>query len=86
MAIYDLGFGHRDPKMVPCERPRPDGRFDVRQPHTWVKFPQKYTKMAQNSHLWPFMTSVLVIETPKWFHVNALVQTVVLMCGNPILG
>ena len=24
-------------------------------------------------------------ETPKWFHMKALVQTVVLMCGMPIL-
>ena len=85
MAIYDLGFGHRDPKMDPSERPRPDGRFDVRQPHTWVKFPRKVPKMAQNSHLWPFMTSVLVIETRKQLRVITLVQTFVLMCGMPIL-
>ena len=53
MAIYDLGFGHRDPKMVPCERPRQDGRFDVRHAHTRVKFPRKVPNMAIYGHFGP---------------------------------
>ena len=51
MATYGLVFGPGDPKMVPYERPCPDGRFDVRHAHTRGKFPQKVQKMAIYGHL-----------------------------------
>ena len=52
MATYGLVFGLVDPKMVPYEGPRPDGRFDVRHAHTLGKFPRKVRKMAIYGHLW----------------------------------
>ena len=50
-------------------------------------------KCTKNDRFWPFLASKKALVAiffarfgNKWFHMKALVQTVVLMCGMPILG